>query len=288
MKNVALVCSSGSSRGLAQIGAIEVLQERGYNITSVAGCSVGAIVGGMCAAGKMEELKQFFLDIDKRRMLQLTDFSVTTSHLVKGDKLLEAFSGIVPDARIEDLPVPLSLIATDVLTGREFVFRSGDLCTAIRASFSLPVVLRPVEYQGMLLMDGGLTNPLPLNRVKRTDGDLLVALNVSAPLEQEPQSAEWEQPSLLQRLEKLLGRTTPNRSEAHQSEVSGYADILDRASDIMLVQNAELVKTICPPDMEMDIPINRFGSYDYDHAGELIAYGRQLMSAEIDRYEAGL
>ena len=288
MKNVALVCSSGSSRGLAQIGAIEVLQERGYNITSVAGCSVGAIVGGMCAAGKMEELKQFFLDIDKRRMLQLTDFSVTTSHLVKGDKLLEAFSGIVPDARIEDLPVPLALIATDVLTGREYVFRSGDLCTAIRASFSLPVVLRPVEYEGMLLMDGGLTTPLPLNRVKRTEGDILVALNVSAPLELEPQSPEWEQPSLLQRLEKLVGHTQTARTEARPGEVTGYADILDRASDIMLVQNAELVKTICPPDMEMDIPINRFGSYDYDHAEELIDYGRQLMSAEIDRYEAGL
>jgi NTE family protein len=264
-----------------------VLNERGYRITSVAGCSIGAIVGGMCAAGKMQELKHFFLDIDRLRMLRLTDFSVTTSHLVKGDRLVEAFGEIIPDTRIEDLPVPLALVATDVLTGREHVFRSGDLNTAIRASFSLPVVLRPVEHEGMLLMDGGLTNPLPLNRVRRTGNDLLVSLNVSAPIEQEPPAPGWERPSLMDKLERLIGRRLHD-DEENQTGISGYADILSRVSDIMLVQNAELVKSICPPDISMDIPINRFGSYDYDHAGELIAYGRTLMSAALDRYEASL
>ena len=102
-KNVALVLSSGSSRGLAHIGAIEALEERGYTVTSVAGCSMGAIVGGMYAAGKLAELKTWFVEMTRRRMLELTDFSLGKSHLVKGEKIMDALGELIPDYRIEDL-----------------------------------------------------------------------------------------------------------------------------------------------------------------------------------------
>lgn len=256
MKEVALVCSSGSSRGLTQIGAIDALIERGYHIHSVAGCSIGAIIGGLYAAGKLEELKSFFREMNMRQMLRLSDFSVGREYLIKGSKLLDAFGSMIPDRRIEDLPTPLALIATDIRTGREQVFREGNLATLIRASFSLPVILRPVEYQDMLLVDGGVTNPLPLNRVDRKDGDILVALNVSAPID--------------------TGKDTPSQLPF---------SLLDRVSDIMLVQNSELMKQLCPPDMEMQIAINDLGTYDYDKADELIALGHELMTREIDRYE---
>ena len=137
-REVALVLSSGSSRGLAHIGAIEALEQRGYHIHSVAGCSIGAIVGGMYAAGKMPELKQWFLDMDRKRMLSLTDFSVRMDHLVKGDRLMEAFASMGADTVIENLPKSLALIATDVNSGQEKVFTSGPLSLLIRASFSLP------------------------------------------------------------------------------------------------------------------------------------------------------
>lgn len=256
MKEVALVCSSGSSRGLTQIGAIDALIERGYHIHSVAGCSIGAIIGGLYAAGKLEELKSFFREMNMRQMLRLSDFSVGREYLIKGSKLLDTFGSMIPDYRIEDLPTPLALIATDIRTGREQVFREGNLATLIRASFSLPVILRPVEYQDMLLVDGGVTNPLPLNRVDRKDGDILVALNVSAPID--------------------TGKDTPSQLPF---------SLLDRVSDIMLVQNSELIKQLCPPDMEMQIAINDLGTYDYDKADELIALGHELMTREIDRYE---
>lgn len=256
MKEVALVCSSGSSRGLTQIGAIDALIERGYHIHSVAGCSIGAIIGGLYAAGKLEELKSFFREMNKRQMFRLSDFSVGREYLIKGSKLLDTFGSMIPDRRIEDLPTPLALIATDIRTGREQVFREGNLATLIRASFSLPVILRPVEYQDMLLVDGGVTNPLPLNRVDRKDGDILVALNVSAPID--------------------TGKDTPSQLPF---------SLLDRVSDIMLVQNSELIKQLCPPDMEMQIAINDLGTYDYDKADELIALGHELMTHEIDRYE---
>ena len=256
MKEVALVCSSGSSRGLTQIGAIDALIERGYHIHSVAGCSIGAIIGGLYAAGKLEELKSFFREMNMRQMFRLSDFSVGREYLIKGSKLLDTFGSMIPDYRIEDLPTPLALIATDIRTGREQVFREGNLATLIRASFSLPVILRPVEYQDMLLVDGGVTNPLPLNRVDRKDGDILVALNVSAPID--------------------TGKDTPSQLPF---------SLLDRVSDIMLVQNSELMKQLCPPDMEMQIAINDLGTYDYDKADELIALGHELMTREIDRYE---
>ena len=256
MKEVALVCSSGSSRGLTQIGAIDALIERGYHIHSVAGCSIGAIIGGLYAAGKLEELKSFFREMNMRQMFRLSDFSVGREYLIKGSKLLDTFGSMIPDYRIEDLPTPLALIATDIRTGSEQVFREGNLATLIRASFSLPVILRPVEYQDMLLVDGGVTNPLPLNRVDRKDGDILVALNVSAPID--------------------TGKDTPSQLPF---------SLLDRVSDIMLVQNSELMKQLCPPDMEMQIAINDLGTYDYDKADELIALGHELMTREIDRYE---
>ena len=278
-KNIALVLSSGSSRGLAQIGAIEALEERGYQITSVAGCSIGAIIGGMYAAGKLPQLKEWFLKMDRQRMLQLTDFSVSLNHLVKGDRLLETFTEMISDVCIEDLHIPLAIVATDMTSGTEQVFTSGHLDRIIRASISIPVVLQPVRYDDMLLVDGGVTNPLPLNRVQRTEGDLLVSVNVTAPFETgEEEKKESNLPQLVSSLLEKGQRLTQ----------LNYLSILKRITDIMLVQNTQLMLQLCPPDMAIDMPQNHFGSYDYHRADEIIAYGYQRMMQEINRYETTL
>jgi len=253
-KKVALVLSSGSSRGLAHIGAIEVLEARGYEITSIAGCSMGAIVAGMYAAGKLKDLKAWFEDMTRKRMLELTDFSLGKSHLVKGEKIMDALGELIPDYQIENLRIPLAIVATDMNSGTEVVFRSGDLNRAIRASFSIPMVLKPVQDEQRLLMDGGICNPLPLNRVYREHGDILVSVNVSAP---------WVQ------VQEPLNSLT----------------VLDQVADVMIFQHCELMKQLCPPDVSVDIAINQFGSFDYNRADEIIRFGEQKMNDALDAYE---
>ena len=136
-KSVALVLSGGGARGLAHIGAIESLERHGYEITSVAGCSMGALIGGMFAAGKLPEVKDWMFALDRRKILSLVDFSFSLTHLVKGVKVIDALKEIVPDVNIEDLPIPYTAVATDWNSGKEIVFDRGSLYEAIRANTAL-------------------------------------------------------------------------------------------------------------------------------------------------------
>ena len=187
-KEVALALSSGGARGLAHIGAIEELEAHGYRITSVAGCSMGALIGGVYAAGKLKEFREWMKTIDRKKMLELTDFSFSLNHIVKGTRIIEAIMEFVPDMAIEDLPIPYCCVATDWKSGREVVFNKGSLFEAIRASISLPSFYEPVQKDGMILIDGGVVNPIPLNRVKRKEGDILVGVDVSG----QDYETQWE------------------------------------------------------------------------------------------------
>ena len=188
MKNIALALSSGGARGLAHIGAIEELESQGYHITSIAGCSMGALIGGVYAAGKLEEFRDWMKTIDRKKMLELTDFSLSLNHLVKGTRIIKAIMEFVPDVPIEDLPIPYCAVATDWISGREVVIDKGSLFEAIRASISLPTFYEPVRRDGMILIDGGVVNPIPMNRVQRHEGDLLVGVDVSG----HDYKAQWE------------------------------------------------------------------------------------------------
>lgn len=178
-KNVALALSSGGPRGFAYIGAIEVLQERGYKITSVSGASAGSLVGGIFAAGGLEAFKQWLYGLDPVQVVTLMDFTPSRNYLVKGDKVINAIRERVPDVRIEDLSIPFTAVATDLYTGEEVLFREGPLFEAIRASISIPSMFRPVKWHGRTLIDGGLVNTFPLNRVQRSGDDILVGFNVN-------------------------------------------------------------------------------------------------------------
>ena len=178
-KNVALVLSSGGPRGFAYIGAIEALEEHGYTITSIAGTSIGSLVGGIYAAGKLAEFKEWLYSLNAWEVFSLMDVSIGKNHFVKGERIIEAIMEIVPNVNIEDLPIPYRAVATDLYTGREVVFDHGPLFRAIRASISIPSLFRPVKYGLTTLIDGAIVNCLPLNRVERTEGDLLVAFDVN-------------------------------------------------------------------------------------------------------------
>ena len=158
-QDVALVLSSGGARGLAHIGAIEELEANGYRISSIAGSSMGALIGGVYAAGKIKEFREWMKGIDRKKMLELTDFSLSLNHIVKGTRIIEAIMEFVPDVPIEDLPIPYCAVATDLKAGKEVVFSKGSLFKAIRASISLPSFYEPVERDNMILIDGGVINP---------------------------------------------------------------------------------------------------------------------------------
>ena len=272
MKDVALVLSSGGARGLAHIGAIEEIESQGYRITSMAGCSMGALIGGVYAAGKLEEFREWMKTVDKKKMLELTDFSLSLNHLVKGSRIIKAIMEFVPDVLIENLPIPYCAVATDWISGREVVISKGSLFEAIRASISLPSFYEPVHRDGMILIDGGVVNPIPLNRVKRQQGDLLVGVDVSG----HDYKAQWEKhQKQVERQKqdkslkaKLLDMIIPDNIEFN------YYTLLSRTSSIMIRQNSILMAQLTKPDILIDIQMSRYGSFDYDKSERLIAIGR--------------
>ena len=282
-KDVALVLSSGGARGLAHIGAIEELESQGYQITSVAGCSMGALIGGVYAAGKLKEFREWMKTMDKKKMLELTDFSFSLSHLVKGTRIIEAIMEFVPDIAIEDLPIPYCAVATDWRGGQEVVFRKGSLFSAIRASISLPTFYEPVRRNGMILIDGGVVNPIPLNRVKRHKGDILVGVDVSG--------HDYKAQSEVH--EEFIERRKHNRSLAAQvldklmpdNLDFNYYTMLSRTSSLMIRQNSILMAKLMKPDLLVDIQMSRYGGFDYDKSEKLITIGRLKTSLAISKYE---
>ena len=302
-KSVALVLGSGGARGLAHIGAIEALEERGYQITSVSGCSMGSIIAGMFCAGKLEEAKQWFLSIDKQRILQLTDFSITGNSLVKGKKIIKALQEIVPECKIESLTIPLTLVASDLLTTDEVVFRTGSLFEAIRASISIPLFFQPVQWQGRLLVDGGILNPLPLKQIQRTEGDILVAMNISgkdglaihqqsSDLLKLAQTMQQKRMPNMPKAIRQLGESVTNRltaiDRAKRLSLQGtvnYVTMLDRMSDMQIQQSTLLALQLTPPDIVATMPQYAFNTFDFDKAETIISEGYRIMSEALDAYE---
>ena len=229
-KSVALVLSSGGPRGFAYIGAIEALEENGYAITSIAGTSIGSLVGGIYAAGKLAEFKEWLYSLNAWEVFSLMDLSIGKNHFVKGERLIEAIMEIVPNVKIEDMPIPYRAVATDLYTGREVVFDHGPLFRAIRASISIPSLFRPVKYGLTTLIDGAIVNCLPLNRVERTEGDLLVAFDVN--------DVDEEEISL------ILHREHEARLMDKRFELEVHEELLDVIHDFKHDTDMSLIKRL--------------------------------------------
>lgn len=281
-QKVALVLSSGGARGLAHIGAIEELESQGYQISSIAGCSMGALIGGVYVAGKLGEFREWMKTINRKKMLKLTDFSLSLNHLAKGSRIIEAIMEFVPDVAIEDLPIPYCAVATDLRAGKEVVFSKGSLFEAIRASISLPSFYEPVQRDGMVLIDGGVLNPIPLNRVKRQDSDILVGVDVSGcdyktQWEEMHSFTEWQKNDKSLKA-KILDKLIPDNIEFN------YFSVLSRASSMMIRQNSILMTKLMKPDMLIDIQMNRYGTFDFDKSEKIIAVGQQKTSQAISKF----
>lgn len=283
MRDIALVLSSGGARGLAHIGAIEALEEHGYHISSIAGCSMGALIGGVYAAGKLKEYREWMKTIDRKKMLELTDFSFSINHLVKGDRIIEAIMAFVPDMAIENLPIPYCAVATDWQNGEEVVFREGSLFDAIRASISLPLYYEPVRRDGRILIDGGVINPIPLNRVERHAGDLLVGVDVSG----HNYKKQWERQQRLAEKHKadrslkaqILDKLLPDNLEFN------YYTVLSRTSSLMIRQNSILMERLMKPDILIDIQMSSYGGFDYDKSERIVNLGKKKTDLAISQFE---
>jgi len=180
---VSLVLGSGGARGYAHIGAIEELVAQGFDIRSVAGSSMGALVGGVYAAGKLDAYRDWVKPLQRFDVLRLLDLTFSGGGLIKGDRIIEKLRELIGEIRIEDLPISYTAVAVDLLAQREVWFSRGSLFDAIRASIAIPTVLRPHHYQGRTLVDGGLLNPVPITPTLRDLTDCTIAVDINAPAE---------------------------------------------------------------------------------------------------------
>ena len=304
-KHVALVLGSGGARGLAHIGAIEALEERGYTISSIAGCSMGSIIAGMYAAGQLKEAKEWFLQVDKQLILRMMDINLLSGNsLVKGRKIIQELEKIVPDRPMEQLNIPCTIVASDMISTEEVVFRSGSLFEAVRASISIPLFFQPVQIGEKLLIDGGILNPLPLHVVDRTEGDILVAMDISGK-DAMPVNTDYEPIDVEGRLTDLKARGIPvPKSVEHQLRQLGkrvdgilerraqdlgrsvsFTSMLDRMSDMQIQQNTLLALQLTPPDIHAVMRQYAYNTFDFDKAEQIIADGKRLMNEALDAYE---
>lgn len=178
-KTVALTLGSGGARGYAHIGAIEVLQERGYDIIAISGCSMGALIGGVYAAGKMKDYKDWVTGLGQFDVLKLLDVTFNSAGAIRGEKVFSVVREMLGDTRIEDLSIPYTAVATDLLSHKEIWFQEGPVDQAIRASIAIPGLIAPMVLQGRVLVDGALLNPLPIIPTISSHADLIVAINLA-------------------------------------------------------------------------------------------------------------
>lgn len=278
-RNVALVLSSGGARGCAHIGAIKALEQNGFNITSIAGTSMGALVGGIYATGQLQLFEDWISSLDMMEVLKLTDFSISKKGLVKGEKVINKIRQIVPERNIEDLAIPFCAVATDIIQGTETVFTEGDLYEVIRASISIPTVFQPLHLNDHYYVDGGLTNPIPVNRVKRFDDDLLVVVDVSAPIPYQKKIIESIQPANNKYSEKIelikakFNSLIPSQKKSENIEIFNLSN---RSIGTMMRKISELTLEKHQVDLLISISKESFSTYDFYKAKEIIKEGEEV------------
>jgi len=288
-KKVALVLSGGGARGIAHIGVIEELEKRGYEINSIAGTSMGALVGGMYAAGKLEEFREWMCSLDKMKVFSLVDFTFSADGIVKGDKVLNAIKNFVPDTNIEDLKIAYSATAADIENHKEIVYRTGSLYEAIRASIAIPMVITPVIKENAIIVDGGVVNNLPISNVKRNNGDLLVAVYVNANVEtiklKVSKKEEKEKKSVyLKKLNEFYEHVNIISPKLKKEKI-GYFTLIDKAIVSASLQLVQFSIEKNPPDILVNISRDTCGTYDFYRAEELVEIGRQSAIKMLNEFE---
>lgn len=322
-KRVALVLGSGGARGYAHIGVIEELEARGYRVVAISGCSMGALVGGVYAAGELAAYRDWVCRLDYFDVLRLVDVTWSPMGAMKANKVMGKLESLIGDTRIEDLTIPVTTVATDLTRQREVWFQSGSLLEAIRASIAVPGVITPVHRGDQVLVDGGLLNPLPIIPTVSAQADFVLAVNVTAhsprPVSLEellpPEEAAEEQArekardaggvdftswidgvrGATRRLFDGFGNGSNSGGPSHKSEEEealergrrewGRLDMVLASFDITQAALAKYKVAGYPPDVLIEVPKTVCGAYEFHRAEALISLGRHLAVEALDRFE---
>lgn len=294
-KTVSLVLSSGGARGLAHVGVIEELEKRGYEIIEIAGCSAGALVGGMYAAGKMPEFKDWICNLDRIDVFSLMDFTFSSRGFIKGEKVYSALKKVVPDCQIEDLSIPFSCNAVEIHTGKEYVFRKGSLYKAIRASGSIPSVFLPAKIEKNHFIDGGVLNPVPISLLSDPEETLVVVVDVNG-LENEfippPQKDESGKqfislPSWLKDYQSKMRQFFPDEKKAESKTAYSSLELVTRSFDLLQDRFCELLLEKYPVGVKIKISRKQAGTLEFHRSAEMIEIGRLKAKEALDQLEHG-
>ena len=277
-KDISLVLGSGGARGLAHIGVIHWLEENGFKIKSISGCSMGALIGGVYAAGKLDEFENWVRAITKMEVIALLDLSWKKSGLVKGDKIINTLTKLVGDVEIENMNIKYTAVAVDILNEKEVWMNSGRLFDAIRASISLPLFFTPFNFNGVNLIDGGVLNPVPIAPTFSDATDFTIAVNLGGKVESESEVREMiEKPldSSNSFTEKVSGfvESLKDTAMGTVSNDWGAYDIANQAFDAMQSTIARQKLAAYPADYFIEIARNACGTLEFYRADEMIELG---------------
>jgi NTE family protein len=288
---VSLVLGSGGARGLAHIGVIQWLRENGYEIRSISGSSMGALVGGIHAIDKLEVYAEWVLALERMHVLRLLDPTIGSPGLFKGERIISVLRKLVGDGRIEDLPIAFTAVATDLDSGDEVWLRKGNLFDAIRASMAAPLVFTPFRHGDRLLLDGAVVNPVPIAPTLDDATDLTIAVDLSGPAETRPLSTQSG--SLIAdngyraRILKFIDTVRPTRKTKAPSR--GMMNVAMVSMQAMQDTIAKLRMSNYSPDVLIEIPRNACGFFEFWKAEALIALGRERAAlAFAGRARSGL
>jgi NTE family protein len=311
---IALALGSGGARGYAHIGVIQVLLERGYQIVNLAGSSMGALVGGLHAAGALPAYTEWALSLGQFDVIRLLDPSINSPGAIKAEKVFAHLREFLGDVQIEDLPIPYTAVATDLLARKEVWFQRGPLDVAIRASIAIPSIITPVVLNGRLLVDGGLLNPVPIAPVAAVRADVVVAVSLhgdargtaeGAPAAETAEARpieEWGdrfRRGAARVLDSDVVRSLTNRfgTEAGVEDVDvvtpepGFEELppgLGRYD--MMNLSIEAMQSVLtryrfagnPPDVLVSIPKDACRTLDFHRAAEMIELGRSRTTEALD------
>jgi len=315
--SVALVLGSGGARGYAHIGVIEVLEERGFDVVAVAGSSMGALVGGVYAAGSLNTYSAWARGLSQIDVVRYLDVSLSAPGAIRAERVLSTVRELIGSVKIEELPIAYTAVATDLGAQKEVWFQRGSLETAIRASIAIPGVITPVMLNGRLLADGGILNPVPIAPTSSVQADLTFAVSLGgervsagAPVletaEQRPVD-EWidrfrrTTSSLMDRelVRSVLARFSSSEdAEALPSAIddddfdplpAGLSkfDMMSQTLDAMQSVLGRYRLAGYPPDILVTVPKDACRSLDFHRAAEMIDLGRALAIEAIDGADLG-
>jgi NTE family protein len=293
---IGLALGGGAARGWAHIGALEVLIEAGFAPDVIAGTSIGAVVGGCLAAGKLPELSEFATSMTKRRIVGLMDFHIGGAGLISGGRLKRLLEQHLNGLRIEDLSHRFVAVATELGFGHEIWLTRGPLVEALTASYALPGIFDPVKLGGRWLMDGALVNPVPVTAARALGADVVICVNLNSDLtgrgttiqdqssDPDPLIPELRiQPEprwydgisgAAKRVRNIVGRPTENRPGLAGVMIDAFNITQDRISRSRLAGD--------PPDVMIGPKLGRIGLFDFHRAGETIELGRQAARRSLD------